>query len=247
MGPRQSWVNGLYMIVLENNEFWGVYGYLSNGALNGSGFIQGKGVSKNGRFSSTSGGDFILSPSAPIKIEAEFIPGKSFKGNLQGLFYPVGTGALNLSPHPEVYLPASNEIIQGSWKIIAGARGVPKNQIANEATKANLDVRQFIRFMFANGYSFNQGSLSVSASGTLSGTHQKCSYTGTISPRPKDKNIYNVSLNFAADGCNIPSRKATGIAVATKAGSNRDVISIMAVTENPSSGIMLSFYRTKNE
>jgi hypothetical protein len=63
---------------------------------------------------------------------------------------------------------------------------------------------------YLDGYS---ASITVSGTGTFSGSDQGCSFTGTVTPDASGKNFYNVSLTFGASPCLLPNQTGTGIAI----------------------------------
>lgn len=56
-------------------------------------------------------------------------------------------------------------------------------------------------------------TVSISGGGAVTGSNAGCSFTGTATPRPSGKNVFNVSVTFGAAPCGLPGQTATGIAI----------------------------------
>jgi hypothetical protein len=56
-------------------------------------------------------------------------------------------------------------------------------------------------------------TVSISTSGSVTGTSQGCSFSGTVATDSSNKNFYDVSLTFGASPCTFPNQTATGIGV----------------------------------
>lgn len=179
-------------LVLENDEFWVLYGTQSSTTFFVAGFIQGPGTSSSGTFTSSSFRDYgVLPPlagaaSATYNADAKTINGSatfsgrtvSFNGGpIAGSLYNYNTAA-NLST------------VSGAWAVTAGT-----------------------------GESAN---LSVSSTGVISLLSSLgCSGTGNVVPRASGKNVFNVSLTFGPAPCALPGGTITGIAIAYPLSNGR--------------------------
>ncbi len=56
-------------------------------------------------------------------------------------------------------------------------------------------------------------TVTISASGSVSGSSQGCSFSGTVSPDSSNKNFFDVSLTFGGNPCALPNQTASGIGV----------------------------------
>jgi hypothetical protein len=56
-------------------------------------------------------------------------------------------------------------------------------------------------------------TVTISASGSVSGTSQRCSFSGTVVADSSNKNFFDVSLTFGGNPCALPNQTATGIGV----------------------------------
>lgn len=61
-------------------------------------------------------------------------------------------------------------------------------------------------------------SISITSTGNYSGTSGTCAFSGTMTPRPSGKNIFNVTYANGATGCPIPNLAAQGIAAVSSTG-----------------------------
>src|SRR5208282_1974774 len=56
-------------------------------------------------------------------------------------------------------------------------------------------------------------TVTISASGSVSGASQGCSFSGTVAPDSSNKNFFDVSLTFGGNPCALPNQTASGIGV----------------------------------
>jgi hypothetical protein len=168
-------------LVLENGQYYTMYGTSTSGVFYVSGFIQGTGTSNNGSFSSTDLKDFYFNGTVVSgSLSASYSPNVSFNGSItEGTSTMTFTGA-PLQNSSYSYKTAANLAnVVGSWNM-TGLRG--------EAI-----------------------ALSIASSGTFTGSSGGCSFTGTIQPRASGKNVFDVSLTFGAAPCALPGQSASGV------------------------------------
>jgi len=55
--------------------------------------------------------------------------------------------------------------------------------------------------------------VSVSSTGSVSGSDSGCTFSGTVTPDSSNKNFFDLSLTFGGSPCAFPNQTATGIAV----------------------------------
>lgn len=112
--------NTFNLVVLENGEFWGLYGNSSRNNFYISAFIKGQGTSNNGRFTSSKAGDFGFTPPLPVTVQASYVAKESIQAEVStvaGKVRLIGAAAI-----PSVYnydKPAKLEAIQGKWSTIS--------------------------------------------------------------------------------------------------------------------------------
>jgi hypothetical protein len=172
------------MLILDNSEYWAMYGNTSGGRFGVRGFLHGAGTFNNGSFTSSNMRDYGVSPALPGTVNATYRLGTSIQGTVaaagqsQSVSFagsPIAATTYNYST------PASISLIQGAWTLTA-----------------------------LNGTSV---SLTVAASGSFSGSSQGCSFTGSLKPRASGKNVFDMSITFGLAPCALPGQSGAGIGV----------------------------------
>lgn len=172
--------------VLENDEFWAVYGKQSDSGFVAYGVAHGTGSYDGGAFLSRDVRDFVYTGAVDSgTLRADYVPGSSFKGEaiLSGQKITFDTKAI-LPAEFNYDQPASLAAISGTWQGVAW-----------------------------NG---EGGSINVGRAGALSGTLAGCSAAGSVVPRLGGKNVFDVALTLAGPGCKTPILAGSGIAVSYK-------------------------------
>ena len=106
------------LLVLENDEYWSLYGTNSGGTLLVAGFIQGSGTSSSGSFASSNALDFGFATSAQGTLSASYVVGTSIQGTVTSAGRNVGFSGAPIAPATYNYsTPASLSDIQGSWNL----------------------------------------------------------------------------------------------------------------------------------
>jgi hypothetical protein len=110
--------NQFQALVLEDDQFWALYGTSSGGTLFVSGFIQGQGVSNAGTFTSSSVKDFGFAPPVSGTLTGTYSSAGTLSGTLSsssgsstfsGTAIPAGRFDYNA--------PASLSSIAGAWTL----------------------------------------------------------------------------------------------------------------------------------
>jgi hypothetical protein len=65
---------------------------------------------------------------------------------------------------------------------------------------------------------------SIDSAGILSGSNLCCSFTGTVTPRPSGKNVFNVTIHFGSSPCIAANQDASGIAISYLTNGQRQLI-----------------------
>lgn len=170
-------------LVLENGDFWAIYGQDSGSIFSVYGFIQGQGTSNNGSFTAASVKDFGFVPPPTGTLTSTYnSTAKTISGTVT---YTSGTVQFSGGPIPgslyDYNAAASLSAISGSWATVSTSGG--------------------------------SVMVNVSANGAVTTSEGGCSGSGTITPRASGKNVFNVSLTFGAAPCVLPGQTVTGIAI----------------------------------
>lgn len=178
--------NSFSLLVLENGDFWSMYGTTSSKGLAVAGFVQGSGtVNTNSKsYTSTNSKDFGYLPGAPSSLSAIYnLDAKTITGAVTS-----NAGSLQINAGPltnslyQYDTPASLTAVAGTWV----------------AKTFNGDTMIFV----------------FSSIGTFSTTSTAgCRVSGTLVPRPSGKNVFNLDVTFGPAPCYLPNTKATGIAI----------------------------------
>lgn len=174
-------------LVLENNQYYIIYGALSGEDFGTEGVITGTGQAANGGFTSADLKDF-----AAI--------GLPISGTLTGTFTP----GVNFSA-----------VVVTSGTAITYAGAAPDRAVYNYDTPARLtDIAGPWSMTAATGLS---ASLNIAATGSYTGSSADCDLSGTIVPRASGKNVFDVSIRFdnpfGTSSCALAGQRATGHAV----------------------------------
>jgi len=201
----------LQMLILENDEYWGLYGTANaSGGLTVYGLVQGQGVSNNGTFSSSNLKDYSNAATASGSLNVTYQSGISFNGTAtEGNQTATITASSTAASMASYNTPANLADIVGAW---------PGTALDNTA--------------------FN---LTISSAGAISGTGSGCSVTGTIASRNSGKSVFNVNLTTATGAaCGTSAGKtASGIAVSSMLSSGKRQLLVALVSADRTSGTVL--------
>lgn len=172
------------MLVLENDEVWSMYGTQSSSQFQVAGFVQGNGTSNNGSFTSSNVRDFGYAPALSGTASATYsVAAKTISGS-----FSAGGGTVSFSGGP----------IAGSlydYNAPAVLSAVAGNWTLTALTGESVSV-----VVGSNGQ--------FSATSSLG-----CKFSGSLTPRPSGKNVFNLSLTFGASPCALPGQTASGISL----------------------------------
>lgn len=188
------------LLILENGDFWSMYGTQSSTIFGVAGFVQGSGSSSNGSFTSSNTKDFGFSPAVAASTSATYnATAKTISGTLSA-----GARTVTFSGGPiagslyDYNAAASLTTVSGSW------------------TTTSLTGETV--------------ALNIASTGAFTATSSLgCSFSGTVAPRASGKNVFNVSLTFGAAPCALAGQTATGIAVAYPLSSGRTQLLVSVV------------------
>jgi hypothetical protein len=84
-------------------------------------------------------------------------------------------------------------------------------------------------------------TLTVNSSGAYSGTDgDGCSYSGTITPRPSGKNVFNVTYLTGPAPCAEPGVSATGVAIVTTPSPGARQLLVVGTTPDRNDAFVVS-------
>ena len=181
------------MLVLENDEVWTMYGTQTASQFLVAGFVQGNGTSNNGAYTSSNVRDFGFNPAL------------------------AGTASATYN--------ASTKTIAGSF--VAGGSTVSFNggPISDSLYVYNTPaVVSSVAGLWSLTSLTGEGiSLTVATTGTFTARSTLgCSFSGSLTPRPSGRNVFNLSITFGASPCALANQAATGIAIAYPLASGRN-------------------------
>jgi hypothetical protein len=170
-------------IVLENDQFYTMYGHTIGAAFVVEGFLQGNGKSNNGNFSAP---DVVDSTAnnlrIPATLTATYTPGVNLNGTLAE-----NSSAVSFTSTP-----------------IASA-------VFNYNTAANLsDLVGKWDLTSLRGFS---NSFTIDSTGAFLATSSGCTFAGNFVPRASGKNIFDVSMSFGPAPCVLAGQSIKGIAI----------------------------------
>lgn len=171
------------LLILENGEFWAMYGTQTATVFGVAGFIQGSGNSSSGSFMSANTKDFGFAPAVAASTNASYnATAKTISGTLTS-----AGGAVTFSGGPiagSLYnynAAASLSAVSGAWTVTS---------LAGESITLNI-----------------QPAGAFTATSSLG-----CNFSGTVAPRASGKNVFSVAMTFGAAPCALAGQSATGIA-----------------------------------
>jgi len=172
------------MLVLENGDYWTLYGTRSGSNLSVAGIIQGTGTSNNGSFTSSNAKDFGSVPAISATASATY---NATAQTITGTF-TAPTATISFSGGP-----------------VAGS-------LFNYATPATLSSLSGV--WTTTSTSGETITVTVASVGTFTALGTSgCRFTGTATPRASGKNVFNTSMTFGPAPCGLPNQTASGIAV----------------------------------
>jgi len=149
-----------------------------------AGFGQGTGTSDNGTFTSTNFRDFSEVPAVAGRVDATY--------------------------------NRSTPSISGSVTVAGSSVGFSGGAIAGSLY--NYDTPASIATISGTwnltDLASETVSLSIAPTGAFTAVSAGCVFTGSVTPRPSGKNVFNVSLTFGSAPCVLAGQSAMGIAVA---------------------------------
>jgi hypothetical protein len=191
-------------LVLEDGSFWDMYGVPSGSALAVQGVATGSSSASNGTFT-ISFNDFYAPGTTPVS----------------------GSGSGTYSGSNLIGTQTENGVT-GTFNATA-----PVTTTYNYNTAANISsITGSWSGSLLDG---ETGTVNILAGGTLTGTSSLgCTVTGTVTPRPSGKNVFNVSLTFGASPCALPNQTTSGIGLTYPLSNGTNQLIVGLVTPSQS-------------
>ena len=177
--------NNFDLLVLENGDYYSIFGTLSGGALLVSGFDKGSSSMSGSTFSANIT-EYNSSGTTTGTVNATVVAGISISGSATNT---AGTAKITFSATP---LSAS----YSSYNY--------------NTAPVNSDVFGNWSGTLLDGTS---AAISISSSGGITGSNAGCSFAGTALPRSSGKNVFDMNLTFGPSPCAYPGQKVSGIAL----------------------------------
>lgn len=175
-----------WIIILPNEELYGVYGTVTGNQILLDGMLTGQGTANSSGYTA-SVTDFFHTGTA----ESGTFGADDFTGaGLDGTFTEDGTATTFTAVSMEgsvwdygttFQTPASLSSVSGTWT----------GTLLNGMTT----------------------TVNIGSGGSVTGSSSGCSFTGTIDPDSSQKNFFDVSLTFGGSPCAFPNQTAKGIGV----------------------------------
>ena len=171
------------LLVLEDGSIWTVYGREVGNALQVNGFLQGQGSFSNGQ---------VTAPD--VRDHGQ---GTSVSGQL--------TGSYTAAP------AISGQVAYASGTVSFSGAAIPNSTYVYNTPAQLGEVSGNWSLSLTTG---ETASVTISSTGVLGGVSSLgCRFSGTVTPRPSGKNVFNVVLSFGPSPCVQPGQTATGVAV----------------------------------
>jgi len=211
-----SWGNSFNMLVLENGDFYSLYGTNKAGDFVLQGFDQGAST-RNGSALQGSVMEYDgANAPAKGKLNATLVPGSSLKGAIANA---AGTAAATFTATPlaakysnyDYNTAASTNDVVGNWTV---------STLAGSAEK-----------------------VAIGANGAVTGSINGCSFSGTVSTRGEGKNVLNMSLLFGPSPCANAKQSVSGIALDYDLGNGKRQLLAALQDSNKTYGYAFSAQR----
>lgn len=198
-------------LVLENDEYWTLYGEEVNSFFSVFGFVQGSGQSHEGSYTVSDLRDYALSSTDSGSAVASYdAAARTFEGS---------------------YLVDGGTAIQFT--------GGPITDVAYDYDQT-ASMSTMIGQWLATNTKGEYVTFDVAADGTVSMSQNGCVASGTLQPRASGKNIFDVTVTFGAAPCELPNETATGVALTYPiTDSNQIQLMTAMVTQSRAHGFAL--------
>lgn len=192
-------------LVLENKQFYTIYGSTVAGVLTVEGFLQGNGNASGGSFTATD-------------VKDATAAGQLLTGSLSASY--TATNSLN-----GTLTEGANTVTFTSGAIAAS--------IYDYNAAANLnDIAGTWNTTSLRGFA---STFNIAASGAFTATSGACVFSGSFKPRASGKNVFDVTMTFGPAPCVLPGQTLTGIGIDFMLGSGKRQLMIAGLDATRSS------------
>ncbi len=211
----QTGSSDAWMLVLENDEAWVLYGDEIGGTFYMKGFISGVGRSSNGTYTSSSLKDYRFFPAINGTLSSSYDSRGAISGTTR---WTNGsqTSTVNFTAKVAEYnyhTPANMANVVGTWTV---------NDLSTGST-ASLNVGTDGRFTLAD--------------------RRGCSAVGTVKPRPTGKNVFDLTITFGGSPCLLANRRGTGVGIWYRSVTGK--ATLLAAIKDESKNYGLAAYGTR--
>ena len=184
----------------------------SGSSFSAEGLIQGSGTETSAStFASSNARDFAAPSAGNFNLNADFVAQTSFSGTLSGN----GAGAVTFS---------GSAVSETLYNYNTAAQLTDVVGSWDVTTNGTLD-----------------STLVVASNGTYSGTDTSgCHYSGTVTPRPSGKNVFNVTYQNGPAPCAEPGLSATGVAIVVMLSPGHPQLLVTGVTAHRDAAFLVS-------
>lgn len=200
------------LLLLENGTYYMFAGTGSGSSFSAEGLLQGSGTETGAStFASSNARDFGDPSAGNFNLNANFVAQTSSSGTLSKS--GVGTVTFNGSAVSETLY---NYNTAAQLSDVVGSWDVTVNN--------TLD-----------------STLVVASNGSYSGTDTSgCHYSGTVTPRPSGKNVFNVTFLNGPAPCTEPGLSATGVAIVVMLSPGHPQLLVTGVTARRDAAFLAS-------
>jgi hypothetical protein len=205
-----------WIIILPNDELYGIYGTVRGNQLLLDGMLTGQGATNSSGYTGSVTDFFYTGSVKSGTFSASDFTGASLDGTLtEGETVTTFTGGSVLGSvwdyGTTFQTPASLSSISGSW------------------TGTLLDGMTT--------------TVAIGSTGSVTGSSSGCSFTGTIVPDSSQTNFFDVSLTFGGSPCAFPNQTGNGIGVEYLLSDGVTNQLLVAVTVGNSAGTVFAAER----
>ncbi|HJV03072.1 MAG TPA: hypothetical protein VJ752_21225 [Burkholderiaceae bacterium] len=192
-------------LVLENNQFYTIYGSTVAGVFTVEGFLQGNAQASGGSFAATD-------------VKDATTAGQLLTGSLSASY--TATNSLN------------GTLTEGSNTVTFTSSAVAAS-VYDYNTAANLnDIAGTWSMTSLRGYA---NTFNIAASGAFTATSGACAFSGSFKPRASGKNVFDVSMTFGPAPCILAGQTLAGIGIDFMLNNGKRQLLIAGLDANRSS------------